>query len=234
MAFCKNCGQPIDPHAAVCMKCGFAAGQGQNHCPNCGSATTVGSVFCTSCGFSLQAAQQGSNAYMPPIQATRSNAFCKNCGQSMNPNAAVCTFCGFAAGTGQNFCVNCGKQTVAGAAICINCGFSVQGAQGYGTTVPPGSEQKSKMVAGLLGIFLGAFGVHNFYLGKTLFAIIHLILGVLGMLSFCVGSRMWFGGGGYTSIGLLFIMGSGIWGLVEGILILTGHTKTDAKGNPLN
>ena len=26
---------------------------------------------------------------------------------------------------------------------------------------------KSKMAAGLLGIFLGTFGVHNFYLGYT-------------------------------------------------------------------
>ena len=28
-------------------------------------------------------------------------------------------------------------------------------------------NQKSKMAAGLLGIFLGAWGVHQFYLGDT-------------------------------------------------------------------
>ena len=32
---------------------------------------------------------------------------------------------------------------------------------------PVGTPLKSKMAAGLLGIFLGAFGVHNFYLGYT-------------------------------------------------------------------
>ena len=26
--------------------------------------------------------------------------------------------------------------------------------------------QKSKLIAGVLGVTLGAFGVHNFYLGK--------------------------------------------------------------------
>lgn len=75
------------------------------------------------------------------------------------------------------------------------------------------SNQKSKIAAGLLGIFLGYFGVHNFYLGYTGKAIAQLLITILscGMLSFV----------------------SGIWGLVEGILILTGSINTDADGNPL-
>lgn len=80
-------------------------------------------------------------------------------------------------------------------------------------------EQKSKMVAGLLGIFLGAFGVHNFYLGFTKKAVIQL----------CVSL-----GGGLITCGIATIAIE-IWGLIEGIFILTnkpGYDK-DAAGNPL-
>ena len=52
-------------------------------------------------------------------------------------------------------------------------------------------------------------------------AIIHLVVGIAGVLLWCVG------------IGVFVTIGSSIWGLIEGILILTGHTKTDGKGNPL-
>ena len=72
---------------------------------------------------------------------------------------------------------------------------------------------KSKMAAGLLGIFLGWLGIHNFYLGYTGKAVGQLLLSVLscGILSFV----------------------SGIWGLIEGILILTGSINVDAEGNEL-
>lgn len=68
---------------------------------------------------------------------------------------------------------------------------------------------KSKMVAGLLGIFLGGWGIHNFYLGFTKKAIIQIVVSLVT-----------------CGIG-------GIWGFVEGILILCGKIDTDADGNPL-
>lgn len=132
--------------------------------------------------------------------------FCRNCGSQIDNNAAVCVKCGVATGNGTNFCPNCGAQTVPGAAVCTQCGIALS------APVPEG-EQKSKIAAGLLGIFLGAFGVHNFYLGYTGKAIAQLLISVL-------------------SCGILAV-GSEIWGLVEGIMILTGSIKTDAKGIPL-
>jgi TM2 domain-containing membrane protein YozV len=83
--------------------------------------------------------------------------------------------------------------------------------------VPPGTiPPKSKLAAGLLGIFLGAFGVHRFYLGFTTIGLIQLILGLAGIVT-C----------GITTIA------SAIWGLIEGIMILTGSIATDANGVPL-
>jgi len=210
MAFCRNCGQPVDSTAAICVKCGCAVGQGQSYCPNCGIAATAGAAFCSSCGFSLQAVSIES-----PVPKT--NLFCRNCGKPMDPNAAVCMACGFAKGTGQKYCANCRSETNMGAAVCTKCGCPLKDGG-----ITPDKEQKSKMTAGLLGIFLGGFGVHQFYLEKIMFAVIHLGLAVLGLMLLCFGG-----------IGLFLLIPNWIWGLVEGILILTGYTKTDGKGNPL-
>ncbi len=71
-------------------------------------------------------------------------------------------------------------------------------------------EQKSKMVAGLLGIFLGSIGIHNFYLGYTKRAIIQIVVTLV-----TCGIGAW-------------------WGLIEGILILCGkYVTADANGTPL-
>ncbi len=127
--------------------------------------------------------------------------FCRNCGNQMDGQAAVCVKCGVPAGQGVNFCPNCGNQTVPGAAVCTSCGVALsQVIQG---------EQKSKMAAGLLGIFLGSIGVHNFYLGNTTRGVIQII------------------------VTLVTCGAGGIWGLIEGIMILCGSIKTDAKGVPL-
>jgi TM2 domain-containing membrane protein YozV/ribosomal protein L40E len=134
--------------------------------------------------------------------------YCRNCGNQVDPYAAVCVKCGYQNGAGLNFCGNCGAQTLQGAAVCIKCGIALGPQYVYYN-----SEQKSKLAAGLLGIFLGGLGIHNFYLGYTGKAIAQLLITVLTL-----------GIGGIIS---------GIWGLIEGILILTGSISVDGKGIPL-
>ncbi len=132
--------------------------------------------------------------------------FCRNCGREIDPNAEICVGCGCKKGIGDKFCPNCGKETVEGANVCMSCGHALE------ATVDP-AVQKSKMAAGLLGIFLGGLGVHNFYLGYTGKAVAQLLISVL-------------------SCGTL-AAASSIWGLVEGIMILTGSINKDGKGVPL-
>lgn len=133
--------------------------------------------------------------------------YCKNCGNQVAPDSAVCLNCGVAAGAGANFCPNCGSQTMQGAAVCTNCGVAL------GVAPIANAQGKSKLAAGLLGIFLGSLGVHNFYLGYTGKAIAQLLITLL-------------------TCGMGAIVSS-IWGLVEGIQILTGSINTDANGVPL-
>ena len=92
-----------------------------------------------------------------------------------------------------------------------------------GAYVQPGSpwapvdpQAKSRLAAGLLGIFLGALGIHRFYLGYTGVGVAMLLMTLL-------------------SFGLFAVVTS-IWGLVEGILYLTAKTgrySHDATGRPL-
>ena len=69
-------------------------------------------------------------------------------------------------------------------------------------------EKKSRIGAGLLGILLGGFGAHNFYLGYTGKAVAQLLIT-------------------WLSFGLLYFISS-TWGLIEGILILVGTINKDA------
>lgn len=132
--------------------------------------------------------------------------FCRNCGKEIDNAAAVCVHCGVPAGKGTNFCNNCGEPTAAEAVMCPKCGVSF-------APPKPAAESKSKLVAGLLGIFLGAYGVHNFYLGNTGKAVAQLLI---SLLTCGLGATI-----------------TSIWGLIEGIMILCGKIDTDGNGNKL-
>ena len=70
-------------------------------------------------------------------------------------------------------------------------------------------SDKTKLVAGLLQIFLGGFGIGRFYLGDNKTAIWQIVVTVL---TCGIGS---------------------IWGLIDGIIILATDNVTDAQGRPL-
>lgn len=128
--------------------------------------------------------------------------YCRHCGSPLSSQADYCIKCGAGVGKGESYCPNCGSKVSEYADVCIRCGSSLEK-----------PTPKSKLLAGLLGIFVGSLGIHNFYLGYIGKGIAQLLITVL-------------------SLGFLAVIPA-IWGLVEGILILTGAIKKDKKGNPI-
>lgn len=120
------------------------------------------------------------------------------------------------------YCSNCGSELNREASFCSSCGspvnnrINVNQNVNHNVNMNNGQTNKSKILAGLLGIFLGSLGVHNFYLGYNSKAIAQLLLTLVGWILCGMGP-----------------IAAGIWGFIEGILILTGSINVDANGNML-
>ena len=71
------------------------------------------------------------------------------------------------------------------------------------------SGDNKKMMAGILAIVLGSFGVHKFILGYNKEGMILLGGTILGYATLCIG------------VGAFILMATGIVGLIEGIIYLT-------------
>ncbi len=92
------------------------------------------------------------------------------------------------------FCPNCGKNIADNSVFCPSCGYNITPTA---VLLPP---QKSREATGLLALFFGSLGVHDFYVGKVTQGVIKLILT-------------------FTVLGYLV---SAIWRFVDVICIITG------------
>ncbi len=136
--------------------------------------------------------------------------FCRSCAKEVPEQAVMCVGCGSPPRGGNKFCWHCVAETAPAAIACVKCGVALG-------SPPAPADAKSKLVAGLLGVFLGGLGIHRFYLGYTLIGVLQLAL-CLGVGTFTCG---------------LGAAAAGLWGLIEGILILVGTIDLDAQGRPL-
>ena len=116
------------------------------------------------------------------------------------------------------FCPNCGAQINGYCNNCPNCGIAFTNLaiqQAYVQSTP--ANAKSRVCAGLLALFLGPLGVHNFYLGYIGNGVTQLILTlVLGPLT----------------CGAAWVVPI-VWSFIEGIMLLCGSIKVDGNGYPL-
>ncbi len=77
-----------------------------------------------------------------------------------------------------------------------------------GNPIPPKQENK-RVIAGILGILLGALGIHKFILGYQKEGIILLVVSIIGFVLSCIG------------IGVFLVWATALIGLIEGIIYLT-------------
>ncbi len=193
-----------------CAYCGYAVGEQDKFCAGCGTAI-VREI--------PQPVIKQPVVAEEPVTATHLDG---NAGEDTPPQYAM----GEAVGTTSpssappmtappipddvaavpGICPYCGQAIHPQAVLCVHCGRSLSEAVTGG---------KKRLTAGLLGIFLGLLGVHNFYLGYTGKAVAQLLMTVL--------------------LGCLVLpaMAAAIWGLIEGILILTGQIDKDGHGRLL-
>lgn len=144
---------------------------------------------------------------------------CQNCGASLRPDATRCAKCGShyqyaqPAQQAQQYA----PQPQAPMMTATPPQQYAQPAPQYQQTPfsQPMDAPRSKLVAALLAIFLGIFGIHNFYLGHVARGIIQLVLTLVSPFFFClVLPVVW------------------VWSFIEFILILTGSLR-DKYNRPL-
>ena len=99
------------------------------------------------------------------------------------------------------FCKHCGAEILDQAVICPKCGCATNA---NANVADPNASDKTWLATLLLCWFLGTFGIHRFYVGKT--------------------------GTGVAQ--LLTMGGCGVWAIIDLVMIVTGSFK-DAEGRSL-
>lgn len=101
---------------------------------------------------------------------------CPQCGAPIDPGATECRFCG------EKLAVQQAAQQVQPQPQVVyvqqpqpQVVIQQQPQQVYASGINPSWPVKSKIAAGLLGIFLGGLGIHKFYMGKIGMGILYLI-----------------------------------------------------------
>jgi len=76
-----------------------------------------------------------------------------------------------------------------------------------------GISPKSRLATTLLAWYLGYFGAHRFYIGKTGTAIVMLVLGIVG-IPLC-----------FVLVGIPIVIGVSVWRLIDFIIAVTGNMR---------
>ncbi len=117
----------------------------------------------------------------------------------------------------KKYCSNCGGEMDENAAVCVKCGTAVEKDPlgGIGT-----NDKKSKIVAGILAITLGEFGVDKFYLGYNKAGVARVVTTLVSLV-LCL-----------VFIGIIVFLAVEVWCIYDAVKIFIGKTP-DANGNKL-
>lgn len=104
------------------------------------------------------------------------------------------------------FCSKCGKELTGNPTFCANCGARL--------IEEADVSSKSRVAASLFAWFLGQFGAHRFYVGKTGTAAAMLILCVVGW------ATIWIFG-----LGLVFLIPVWTWAMIDFVVAVSGNMR---------
>ena len=190
MAYCSNCGTPIIDTVKFC--------------PECGAPVISASDTMTRQADSQQR-QNNSDAYTNSTQ-NREPQQNQYSSQEQYSNQNQNQYANQNQYSNQNQYANQNQYTNQN--------------QFYDQSVQGPVSTKSRLVALLLAIFLGGFGIHRFYLGHTSSAIGMIALCVIGIITTAV------------VVGIILLIILGIWVLIDIIKIAIG-TFNDKNGLPV-
>lgn len=94
-----------------------------------------------------------------------SNISCPQCGAPLDAGSTECKYCG----------EKIIPDSVSDGAYNQQTAYQQTINTQYNDDIDPSWPVKSKAAAGLLGIFLGAFGIHKFYMGKIGMGILYIV-----------------------------------------------------------
>lgn len=92
---------------------------------------------------------------------------CEKCGSAIAEKTSKCDYCGHQ-GSLLMECEACQSRMSKDAPYCPTCAHPNQLTAYEGVV-------KSKVVAGLLAVFLGTFGIHKFYLNQSKLGLLYLV-----------------------------------------------------------
>ncbi|AHG00301.1 hypothetical protein HALLA_17335 [Halostagnicola larsenii XH-48] len=121
--------------------------------------------------------------------------YCISCGEQIRDDAELCPNCGVNQTTpieetdetragDEKYCFECGESIKKQAEICPECGVRQRSRSG---------TNSDKVVAGVLAIVLGTFGVHKFYQGNIKYGVLYLCFcwtGIPSLLGLAEGILM--------------------------------------------
>lgn len=150
--YCKTCGSEMNENQAICLNCGCAKGSGTKYCANFGKELMPGAIACMNCGV---AADFGAK----PAEKHSTEQINHQAVQSVPVQQPVINI----VNTNTNANTNVNKNN------------------NLNNDINQGLLKKpiNKWVSFILCLFLGFFGAHKFYEGKTGMGILYIFTGGL-------------------------------------------------------
>jgi len=135
------------------------------NCPECGKEVSDLAAACPNCGVTIK---------------KQETVFCSKCGKGIDKDAIVCPSCGVPTAKYHQHQTQAPPQPINVNVSNVNTNANTNINQNYGPNMR--GRPKNKWVSLALCFFIGYFGAHKFYEGKTGMGVLYLFTAGLFMI----------------------------------------------------